>query len=225
MPQVHKLPETRAVYTDSPVAFDAVAPVAGLTYEWSFSDGTKLVGSRVEKSFDTLGFQDVKLTVYDDRPNRPEEGVEELDSELREEERPLLYEVETRVNRIEKEPLASISTITVGSVLKFASAYTDPDWEYEWYYDNVLVGTGPILQKASVRGNKRFTVSLVIKDKYGQKAVGRKTAFSQNVKNNTSPPVTAVDISIDLAGNTRHRSALNDQSKNAPVAVPIPNSG
>lgn len=109
LPDVHDMPTARAVAYGQSVMFDARYPVEGFAYEWLFPDGTKVTDSSVVHTFETPGFQDVELTIYDKRSGVDIGGT------------PVIFERrQTRINNIVQAPRALISGAKIaGAAFRF----------------------------------------------------------------------------------------------------------
>lgn len=159
MPDVHNLPNSRALLYGETLTLDVKYPVAGLSYEWTLGDGRTFIGSRVSPALTTLGFQDITLTIYDDRA-----GVNA--------ERPVLERRETRVNRVAPHPLADISGQQSGinQVTLDGSRYSKSvtPLTFAWDFGDGQTGAGAVVTHTYATDG-RYPITLTVTDTFGRK--------------------------------------------------------
>ena len=229
LPEVHNLPSTRALNYGQSVTLDVKYHVQGLTYQWTLSDGTVLKGAKVTPKFTKRGFQDINLTIYDDRPVQGGQPPAQ---------RPVLEDADTRVNQIVPRPYASISgsqtnvsTITLSG--QSSQGATGTTLTYAWDFGDGTTGTGVTVSHTYLKRG-RYALTLTVTDSFGQKDIGhqvvtigfRGSATAPNIQMGVSLSGTGVQaqslrqrptVSRSLAGANRfelgppvnHREILN----------------
>lgn len=160
LPDVNSMASSRVSQIGQAITFDVAYPVAGLNYEWTFPDGTIAKAPNTSKVFTTAGFQDITLTIYDDRA-----GVNM--------ERPILDQREFHINNYVPKPVANLTGATIGlTAVQFDASQSGSAvgaLTYTWDFGDGSSATGPTVNHDFVYEG-RYGVVLTVTDQYGQTA-------------------------------------------------------
>jgi PA14 domain/PKD domain/DNA/RNA non-specific endonuclease len=155
---------TRAINRFAPsdpstYVFDVKFPMAGLDYRWGFSDGSNITGSSVSKTFANPGFQDVTLTIRDNRGDSPTFGE-------------VLLEEQTRVNVLIEPPAADMAQVSQAGTTITLNAGVSQGYgnlTYQWRFGDGTTQSGFTVTK-NFGANGHYGVTLTVRDQVNQVA-------------------------------------------------------
>lgn len=206
---IHDAPNTRANGSSKTFTFDAGANLPGFVYQWSFGDGKSAIGSKVTKTYTSLGFKDVELKVIDNRTEEAklmaqgytEAEIEELKAEglLGDLEAqavtPVVAAIElTRVNAWKTKPNAKFTAtspqlvagdITAGNVpvtisFNASTSTSSSTATYTWDFgDGSATATGVTTSHTYTTAG-RYLVTLTVKDADNQVDTANTLVFALN---------------------------------------------
>jgi hypothetical protein len=143
----------------STFVFDVKFPLAGLDYRWGFSDGSSITGPSVSKTFANPGFQDVTLTIRDNRGDSPTFGE-------------VLLDEQTRVNVLIEPPSADMAQVSQAGTTITLNAGVSQGYgnlTYQWRFGDGTTQSGYTVTK-NFGANGHYGVTLTVRDQVNQAA-------------------------------------------------------